>query len=207
MFALLALAAAPLVAASLKTRQSSGAWCDGLGGAAYDVAYNFTLEAHNTSTDSVGTQIVLSPASDGAGAGIFRVATYDTEPSTIGSFPNFTLIHGALRANEPSAPDCAPMSLGADAGAPVSFSGNCSAPATPAQVFCAIPSTSNAHYDLPILALNTHEDLFSICRESASANSSSTIAKDILVYDATTGNDAYDHDSCYAVTLHMAGSY
>ncbi|KZT21851.1 hypothetical protein NEOLEDRAFT_1138857 [Neolentinus lepideus HHB14362 ss-1] len=206
MIALLALVAAPLVSAfpSLSERQSSGSWCSGLGGAAYDVAYNFTLAALNTSlpnANTTGAPIVLNSAANGAGAGVYGLATYNTQPGTIDTYPNFTLVHGVLTANEPSAPQCAPVSSGASSGEPVGFSGNCSAPASPHQVFCSVANTDPAHGSLPILALNNHDTLFSICHQ----NSSTPV--DILVYNATSKSDSYNFDSCYSVTVHLVGSY
>ncbi|EPQ55495.1 hypothetical protein GLOTRDRAFT_99782 [Gloeophyllum trabeum ATCC 11539] len=199
MFAFLALAVAPLVAAlpsRLDTRQSDGPWCKGLGGGAYDVAYNFTLIAKNATSNDNGVQIVLNPQTDRSGATVYGLATYTTQPGTLAQFPNFSLFHGGLTANEPSNAKCQPVSPGAAEGSAVSFLDTCTDLATAAPVFCAVASTSAAQGSLPTLALNTHTDRFLICRQAGGT-------ADVVVYDASADATAYEYDTCYAVTLHV----
>ncbi len=70
-----ALALLPLalgaLASPLGARQSQGAWCQGLGPGAFDIANNFTLAAYNSTlpnANSTGAPLVLGQngAVDGA---------------------------------------------------------------------------------------------------------------------------------------------
>lgn len=73
-FALLPLALGVLASPvpSQNTHQiAPGPWCDGLGGGAFDVAYNFTLAAYNATlpnANSIGVPLVVGQAGaiDGA---------------------------------------------------------------------------------------------------------------------------------------------
>ncbi len=73
-------------------RDEPGPWCNGLGPGAFDIAYNFTLGAYNSTlpnSNSTGAPVVMGQAGavDGASFKIFSVCF----SNTVYSLPRLTI--------------------------------------------------------------------------------------------------------------------
>ena len=154
----LGAAASPV---SLKTRQvEPTTWCPPtLGGGIFDIGYNFTLAAVNTTlpnANSTGVPIAVGfgGATEGAEFHVLSVSvicaihdacddtdeylqTYATYPYD--DFPSLSLLHGALHPNSPN--DIVIASTPVFDGDQIGFIQENDAPA-PAQIYCGVVCTS-----------------------------------------------------------------
>ncbi|TFK50689.1 hypothetical protein OE88DRAFT_1726489 [Heliocybe sulcata] len=183
-------------------KRSEGSWCDDLGGGAYDLAYNFYLTAVNTTlpnANTTGAPLVLNPqGQNSSGEAIYNVATYHSQPDTMGIWPNFTLDHGTLVANYPTDLTLSPVGVDTEDGGPVVFTADTT---NASQIYCGVADTDPEQGGRPLLALYNNLSEFSICHQTDGGNA------DLLIYNASSENSLYDYNSCYAVLLHLIYDY
>ncbi|KAH9946590.1 hypothetical protein B0H21DRAFT_742874 [Amylocystis lapponica] len=129
----LALAAPAL---ALPTRESTGAWCAGLGAGAFDTASNFTLAAHNTTAPAPGAALVLGQAGAIAGAQFGVLSTYASYPYD--AWPTFALAAGALLPVPADASAVPASDVPVSAGAQPGWIITSRDPPAPAQIYCAV---------------------------------------------------------------------
>ncbi|OBZ72803.1 hypothetical protein A0H81_06940 [Grifola frondosa] len=197
----LALAGTSLALPAPPRRREPGAWCNNLGGGAFDIAYNFTLAAYNstgTNTNSTGVPLVLGQAGATTGEEIKALSTYASFPYN--DFPNLSLLEGALIPNGQATASDANVT----AGEPPNFVVTNLNPPAPAQIYCAIADTDPAGggTGYPILAVHGDPDSFSLC-----ATGTSPRAQNNVVYKASANALGYDFSSCYPVRLQLVGLY
>ncbi|KZT21850.1 hypothetical protein NEOLEDRAFT_1138856 [Neolentinus lepideus HHB14362 ss-1] len=183
-------------------RRSTGAWCDGLGGSAYDLAYNFSLSVVNSTlpnANSTGAPLVLNPqGQDSSGVATYNLATYNSQPDTIGIWPNFTLEHGTLLANYLADLSISPSGDETEVGGPVTLTSDAN---NSAKIYCGVADTDPEQGAPPLLALYTNLNEFSICHQREGGEA------DLLIYNATSSNSLYDYVSCYPVLVHLLYNY
>ncbi|OSX62855.1 hypothetical protein POSPLADRAFT_1074264 [Postia placenta MAD-698-R-SB12] len=195
----LALASAAYAAPTV-VKHSTASWCTGLGGGAFDTAYNFTLAAYNTTssnTNSTGVPLVLGQAGTSEQMASMVLSTYASYPYN--DFPNFSLLQGALTPNaEATNGSVSAADTSVDAGNEPTFMVSSGTVPSAAQVYCAVADTDPEQSgQLPILAVNRETDQFSLCTSGTQTN---------VVYRASSNNESsYDYDSCYPVAIHVVG--
>jgi len=196
--ALLATATFAMPAAK---RQEPGPWCNGLGGGAFDVASGFTLAAYNTTTpnaNTTGAPLVFGQAGAVDGAEFEVLSTYASFPYD--DFPTLSLSEGKLL---PQGAESFSADSSVTAGQALSWVITSLDTPAPAQIYCAVASTS-AHgggTGFPQLAVNGDTNSFSLC-----VTGDYPLAQWNVIYKA---NDAqfsgYDFSSCYPVVLQLIG--
>ncbi|GBE85781.1 hypothetical protein BKA93DRAFT_330242 [Sparassis latifolia] len=204
---LLALVSATQCLPFIHPRQTTPAWCEGLGPGAFDTATNFTLTAYNITDTTlppftqIGLPLVVATTQLGPlDTGI--LATYVSYPYN--DFPSFGLTSGALLPNYYA--DWYTTDVGGELGNDIptfQWSPESDELDPPAQIYCAIANIDPAGggNPYPQLAINTDANNFYLCINeegwtevvhSPSSNS-------------TSYYPSYNLDSCYPVTIHLLG--
>ncbi|EJF56934.1 hypothetical protein DICSQDRAFT_112382 [Dichomitus squalens LYAD-421 SS1] len=194
-FGLLTAVLAAVASALPAAKRAPGAWCNGLGGGAFDSLSNFTLAAYNATginTNTTGAPLVLGSAGAISGAELKDLATFASFP--FNQYPSIALSEGRLL---PTGPGTTPTAQnGVTAGSEVVFlASNSAQPSQGAQIWCAVADIDPAGHGTghPFLAVNSDTDSFSLCPINSRVS---------VVYNATTGR-GYDLDACYPVKLQL----
>ncbi|KAH8105391.1 hypothetical protein BXZ70DRAFT_1004894 [Cristinia sonorae] len=192
-----AIPASPRLNAALVPQAVPGPWCKNFGGGGFDVAFNFSLSAFNSTLDLEGEPLVFGQAGAVDGAEFKVFSTFASFP--FNDFPTLSLNQGILK---PDGDVSASNSGVADGTEPTFVFTTLDLP-PPAQIWCGVASTS-AHgggTGNPQLAVNGDVDSFSLCRTGDQPT-----AQVNVVYKATADNfGAYIFDSCFPVKLEMVG--
>ncbi|KAJ3490101.1 hypothetical protein NLI96_g1685 [Meripilus lineatus] len=151
-------------------RSVPGPQCDGLGPGAFDIAYNFTLAAYNTTfpnANSTGSPLVLGQAGAIPGASFKVLSTYASYPYN--EYPNLSLLSGALI---PNARGVIAGGVNVTVGQTLGFIATNLNPPTPAPIYCGVGNhhlifrTPNSHFESLIVTSNSSQEDYKL-REGA----------------------------------------
>ncbi|PSR77075.1 hypothetical protein PHLCEN_2v8064 [Hermanssonia centrifuga] len=187
-------------------RDEPGPWCNGLGPGAFDIAYNFTLDAYNSTlpnSNSTGAPVVIGQAGAVDGASFKIFSTWASYPYN--DYPNFSLLSGAFHPNYEGGLDVGISDSNVTAGNPPSFIVTSLDLPAPAQIYCGVADTDpyGGGTGYPLLAVNGDTDSFALCSAG-----DYYLAQTNVIYKPTADNSGqYLFDSCYSVKLQMIGLY
>ncbi|GBE81366.1 hypothetical protein SCP_0310930 [Sparassis crispa] len=181
--------------------------CDGLGSAALETAYDFTLAIYNVTNGAVSSSgapaaltVVTFSEEDNNGAVVETnggLTTYASYPNTI--FPGFSLINGTLIPSGLNGVTASDFWVYAGSVVLFGWSEQPDLVEPGAPIYCAVPNAvSEVPY--PVLAVNADPSSFSMCLTTDSGAEYYNI-----VYSAEGGSKYYNYDTCYPVTVVLQG--
>ncbi|EIM82641.1 uncharacterized protein STEHIDRAFT_160278 [Stereum hirsutum FP-91666 SS1] len=172
-------------------RQSNVDSCSVFPGTGSLNVLNFTLAALNTTqpnSNTTGAPIILGSAGAIDGASFYDLKTQATYqyPSAV---PALNMTNGGLTSGQYVVGGTVPSNAN-----PGFIATSLNTPA-PAEIYCSVVTDG---YDYPLLAVNGHTDLFSICREYPCEDT----PWEGVYYNATEGTSSCGGPaSCYPVVL------
>ncbi|KAJ3539002.1 hypothetical protein NM688_g6430 [Phlebia brevispora] len=177
-------------------------WCSGLGVGAFDVAYNFTLAAYNSTlpnSNTTGVPLVVGWNGATEEAELKVLSTYASYPYN--DFPTFSMVNGTLHPNSPNNLSIVDNVV-SDGDEPSFLQTN--EPATAAQIYCGVADTDPAGggTGFPELAVNSDTDSFFLC-----STGDYRFAQNNIVYKPNLNSYSYNYSSCYPVKIQIIGLF
>ncbi|GBE81365.1 hypothetical protein BKA93DRAFT_726182 [Sparassis latifolia] len=191
----------------LNEHQTSSGPCVGLGFAAFDIAYNFTLATYNL-TDGIASpgdtpaRLTMVTFEESPPVTIGALTPYASYPQTL--FRNFSMINGTLIPTGATGLTASNFDVYAGSALLFKYSQVPEEVDPGAQIYCAMANTDPAGGGIPypVLAVNGDLNGFSLCLTDDNGAGHYNV-----VYQAQEGNEHYDYSTCYPVSINLLGLF